>query len=297
MIVLFEGTYVVIVTPFTKEDDVDLDSLGSNLEFYLKNGVHGVAVGGSTGEFSALTLEEHKKIIKKTVDVVNNRVPVIAGTAACSTKRVIELNQYAKDVGADGSLIVPPFYSKIKDDEVYHHFKKIAESVDLPIMIYNNPFTSKIDMSPEFLAKLAKIDNLDYVKESSGDIARVWRIRQLTEDSMTVFCGADNLALEQFVMGAKGWICVAANIFPKETSRLYEYAKTGEYEKAKELYSGLLPLSNFLEGTGKFTQVAKYGLDILDQNGGESRAPFLPLTEELKKQTRDIMEDIQALNI
>lgn len=294
---MFEGTYVVIVTPFTKEDEVDLDGLGSNLEFYLKNGVHGVAVGGSTGEFSALTLEEHKKIIKKTVEVVNNRVPVIAGTAACSTKRVIELNQYAKDVGADGALIVPPFYSKIKDDEVYHHFKKIAETVDLPIMIYNNPFTCKIDMSPEFLAKLSKIDNLDYVKESSGDISRVWRIRQLTDDSMTVFCGADNLALEQFVMGAKGWICVAANIFPKETSRLYEYAKAGEYEKAKELYSGLLPLSNFLEGTGKFTQVAKYGLDILGQHGGESRAPFLPLTEELKKQTRKIMEDIQALNV
>jgi len=201
---LFEGTFVVIVTPFTKEDEVDLDSLGSNLEFYLKNGVHGVAVGGSTGEFSALTLEEHKKIIKKTVEVVNNRVPVIAGTAACSTKRVIELNQYAKDVGADGSLIVPPFYSKIKDDEIYHHFKKIAESVELPIMIYNNPFTCKIDMSPEFLAKLAKIKNIDYVKESSGDIARVWRIRKLTDDSMTVFCGADNLALEQFVRKSKG---------------------------------------------------------------------------------------------
>jgi 4-hydroxy-tetrahydrodipicolinate synthase len=291
---MFEGTYVVIVTPFTKDDEVDLIGLESNLEFYIKNGVHGVAVGGSTGEFSALSLEEHKKIIEKTVDVVNNRVPVIAGTAACSTKRVIELGKYSKEVGADGSLIVPPFYSKIKNDEIYHHYKKIAESVDFPIMIYNNPFTSKIDMSPEFLAKLAEIDNIDYVKESSGDVSRVWRIRKLTDDSMTVFCGADNLAYEQFIMGAKGWICVAANIFPKETSKLYEYAKNRKHEKARKLYSKLLPICNYLEETGKFTQVAKYGLDILGHNGGKPRAPFLPLDEEQKKQSRKIIEKIQA---
>lgn len=294
---MLEGTYVVIITPFTKNDEVDLDGLESNLDFYIKNGVHGVAVGGSTGEFSALNLEEHKNIISKTVEVVNNRVPVIAGTAACSTKRVIELSKYAKEEGADGSLIVPPFYSKIKDDEIYHHYKKIAETVDLPIMIYNNPFTSKIDMSPEFLAKLAKIKNIEYVKESSGDISRIWRIRKLTDDAMTVFCGADNLALEQFIMGAKGWICVAANIFPRETSMLYEHVKNKRYEKAMDLYNGLLPLCNFLEGTGKFTQVAKYGLDVLGHCGGKPRSPFLPLDDELKKETRKIMENIQSLKI
>ncbi len=291
---MFEGTYVVIVTPFTKNDELDLDGLESNIEFYLKNGVHGVAVGGSTGEFSALSLEEHKQIIKKTVDVVSERVPVIAGTAACSTKRVIELNKYAKEVGANGSLIVPPFYSKIKDDEIYYHYKKIAEAVDFPIMIYNNPFTSKIDMSPEFLAKLAKINNIGYVKESSGDISRVWRIRKQTNDSMTVFCGADNLAFEQFVMGAKGWICVAANILPRETSLLYEYSKNREHEKARELYSALLPLCNLLEETGKFTQIAKYGLDIQGYSGGRPRAPLLPLDEKLKIQTREIIEGIQT---
>lgn len=291
---MLEGTYAVIVTPFIK-DEVDFDGLENNLEFYIKNGVHGVAVGGSTGEFAALTLDEHKKIIKKTVDSVNNRVPVIAGTAACSTKRVIELSKYAKDVGADASLIVPPFYSKIKDDEIYHHYKKIGESVDLPVMVYNNPFTSKIDMSPELLAKLAGIKNIDYVKESSGDISRVWRIRELTGDSMTVFCGADNLAFEQFMMGAKGWICVAANIFPRETSTVYDLVKNKEYEKARELYYGLLPLCNFLEETGKFTQVAKYGLDLLGHTGGEPRLPFLPLDETLKTETQKIMKKIQAL--
>jgi len=291
---MFEGTYVVIVTPFTENDEVNLDGLESNIEFYLKNGVHGVAVGGSTGEFSALSLHEHKQIIKKTVEVVGERVPVIAGTAACSTKRVIELSKYAKGVGANGSLIVPPFYSKIKDHEIFYHYQKIAEAVDLPIMIYNNPFTSKIDMSPEFLAKLAEINNIDYVKESSGDTSRVWRIRKLSNNSMTVFCGADNLAFEQFIMGAKGWICVAANIFPKETSLLYEYSKNREHEKARELYSTLLPICNFLEETGKFTQIAKYGLDIKGYSGGKPRAPLLPLDEKLKNQTREIIERIQT---
>ena len=292
--VLFEGTYVVIITPFTKDDKLDLEGLESNVEFYIKNGVHGIAVGGSTGEFAALTLEEHKQIMYTVVDNVNSRVPVIDGTASCSTSRVIELNKYALDVGVDGTLIVPPFYSKIKNDEIYEHFKNISDAVDIPIMIYNNPFTSKIDLSPEFLAELANINAVKYVKESSGDISRIWRIRKLTEDKMTVFIGADNIALESFLMGSKGWICVAANIFPKETSRLYELARDGLFEKAIELYDNLLPLCNFLEETGKFTQIAKYGLELRGQKASPSRLPFLPLSEEIKRETEKIVEKIQA---
>ena len=291
----FEGTYVVTVTPLTSDDELDLEALENNVEYYLENGVHGIAVGGSTGEFATLTLEEHKKIISTVVDKVDGRVPVIAGTASCATSRVIELNRYAKDVGADGALIVPPFYSKIKGDELYEHYKSVAKAVDLPIMIYNNPFTSKIDMDPVFIAKLAEIDNIKYVKESSGDISRIWRIRELTEDSMTVFCGSDNLALESFLMGAKGWICVAANIFPKQTSRLYDLARKKDFEKARALYSGLLPLCNFLEESGKFTQVAKYGLEALGYRAGPSRKPFLPLTEDLMLRVDEIMKEIQSI--
>jgi 4-hydroxy-tetrahydrodipicolinate synthase len=231
--------------------------------------------------------------MKTVVDKVNSRVPVIAGTAACSTGQVIELSKYAKDVGVDGTLIVPPFYSMIKEDEIYMHYKRISDAVDLPIMIYNNPFTSKIDISPEFLAKLSEINAVKLVKESSGDISRIWRIRKLVGDNMTIFCGSDNLALETFLMGAKGWICVAANIFPKQTSILYELARDGEFEKARELYSILLPLCNFLERTGKFTQIAKYGLEVLGHRAGPPRAPFLPLNDELKDETKIMMRGIQ----
>jgi len=294
----FEGTFVVAVTPFTSNDELDLVALEGNIEYYIQNGVHGVVACGSTGEFAALSLEEQKKVMKTVVDKVNGRVPVIAGTAACSTKRVIELTKYAKDVGADGVMIAPPFYSKPKENELYEHYKSVAEAVDLTIMLYNNPWTSKIDMQPAFVAKLGELNTIRYVKESSSDITRIWRILNLTKGKMTVFCGADNLALESFLMGAKGWICVAANMCPKHTSRLYELAvKENNIEKARTLYSELLPLCNFLEETGKFAQLAKAGLEIVGGKVGTPRKPLLPPSEEEKRELKQIMKKIQTIKL
>jgi 4-hydroxy-tetrahydrodipicolinate synthase len=294
----FEGTFVVAVTPFTSNDELDPGALRANVDYYIENGVHGVVVCGSTSEFASLSLEEHKKIMEVAVDKVNGRVPVIAGTGACATRRVIELNKHAKKVGADGVLIVPPFYTKPKENELYEHYKSIAEAVDIPIMLYNNPWTSKVDMQPSLIAKLAEIDNISYVKESSSDITRIWRIINLTRGKMTVFCGADNLALESFLMGAKGWICVAANMFPKHTSRLYELAsKEKDIEKARKLYSELLPLLNFLEETGKFGQLSKCGLEILGRKAGPPRKPLLPVTAEEKQELKEIMKKVQAIKL
>jgi len=293
----FEGTFVVTVTPFTSDEELDLEALRANVDYYIESGVHGVVVGGSTGEFASLSFQEHKKIIEAVVDEVNGRVPVIAGTGACATRRVIELTKYAKDVGADGAMIIPPFYTKPNENELYEHFKNIAEAVDLPIMLYNNPWTSKVDMQPALVARLAEIDNIQYVKESSGDVTRVWKIINLTGGKMTVFCGADNLALESFLMGAKGWICVAANMFPKHTSRLYELAKENNIERARTLYSQLLPLLNFLEETGKFTQLSKAGLEILGRKAGPPRKPLLPVDEEEKQKLKDLIGKIQSIEL
>lgn len=294
----FEGTFVVAVTPFTSNEELDLEALKENVDYYIENGVHGVVVAGSTGEFAVLSLEEHKKIMEVVADRVNGRVPVIAGTGACATRRVIELTKYAKDVGADGAMIIPPFYTKPKENELYEHYKSIAEAVDLPIMLYNNPWTSKVDMQPSFIAKLAEINNISYVKESSSDATRIWRIINLTKGKMTVFCGADNLALESFLMGAKGWVCVAANMFPRHTSRLYELAcKENKIEEARKLYMELLPLLNFLEETGKFCQLSKCGLEILGRKAGPPRKPLLPVTEEEKQELKQIMKKIQTIKI
>ncbi len=286
---------MVAVTPFTSDEELDIEALRVNVDYYTENGVHGVVVGGSTGEFASLSLEEHEKIIEAVVDRVNGKVPVIAGTAACATRRVIELTKYAKDVGADGAMIVAPFYTKPKENELYEHFKNVAEAVDLSIMLYNNPWTSKVDMQPTLIAQLAEIDNIQYVKESSGDITRVWKIINLTEGKMTVFCGSDNLALESFLNGAKGWVCVAANMFPKHTSRLYELAcKENDIERARTLYFELLPLLNFLEETGKFAQLSKAGVEISGRKAGPPRKPLLPADEKEKQELKSIMKKIQS---
>lgn len=293
----FEGTFAVMVTPFTSKEELDLEAYRANIDYFIENGIHGVIVAGSTGEFAVLSLQEHKKIIETVVDHVNSRVPCIAGTGACSTRRVIELNQYAKDVGADGVMIIPPFYSKPREIENYEHFKNIAEAVDIPIMLYNNPWTSKVDMQPSLVEKLAEIDNISYIKESSGDITRIMRILQLAKDKITVFCGSDNQALESFLMGAKGWVCVAANIFPKHTSRLYELVKDGKIEKAKELYEGMYPLCSWLEDTGLFAQGAKAGLEIMGMRTGPTRKPMIPCNEKEKQELKVIIEKIKSIKL
>ena len=290
----FEGTFVVTVTPMDSKEEIDSEALKNNVEYFIENKVHGIVVGGSTGEFVTLSIKEHKAIINDVVKQVNGRIPVIAGTAACSTNRVIELTEYAKNAGADGAMIVPPFYSKLNENELFEHFRTVAENVDIPIMLYNNPWTTKVDMQPSLIARLAEIENISYVKESTGDITRIWKILSLAGENITVFCGSDNIALESFIMGAKGWICVAANFIPKQVSRLYELACIErDFKKAQVLYKRLLPSLNFLEDTGKFAQLAKAGLEIVGRKAGPVRKPLLPATDKELQMFTTILNKIQ----
>jgi len=280
-----------MVTPFRSNEDLDLEGYRSNIDFYIESRVHGLVVGGSTGEFASLHPDEHKEIIKAAVDQVNGRVPVLAGTAHCATRYTIEMSKFAEDAGVDGLLIVPPFYSKPKDDEIYQHYAAVSKAVNIPIMLYNNPFTSKVDMKPELIQKLSKLPNVTHVKESSSDITRIWKIRQLTNDKLIVFCGADNLAFESFAMGAKGWICVGANVLPRECSELYELAVMKKnLEAATNLYNRLLPMANLLEDTGMFAGLSKAGLDLLGRAGGRPRRPMIaPGSLELE-QLKEILK-------
>jgi len=276
------------------KEEIDSEALKNNVEYFIENKVHGIVVGGSTGEFVTLSIKEHKAIINDVVKQVNGRIPVIAGTAACSTNRVIELTEYAKNAGADGAMIVPPFYSKLNENELFEHFRTVAENVDIPIMLYNNPWTTKVDMQPSLIARLAEIENISYVKESTGDITRIWKILSLAGENITVFCGSDNIALESFIMGAKGWICVAANFIPKQVSRLYELACIErDFKKAQVLYKRLLPSLNFLEDTGKFAQLAKAGLEIVGRKAGPVRKPLLPATDKELQMFTTILNKIQ----
>jgi 4-hydroxy-tetrahydrodipicolinate synthase len=282
------------VTPFDSSDQVDISAMRNIVDYFIENKIDGIFVGGSTGEFAYLTPEEHMKIIETVVSHVRKRVPVLAGTAACATKQTVAFTKYAETVGADGAVIVPPYYHKPTEEGIINHYRTISEAVDFPIMVYNNPATAKIDMLPDLIKQLSEFDNIRYVKESSGDVSRVWKIRKLTGGKMTVFCGADNLMLESYLMGATGFICVAANFLPFETSEVYRLYKAGKMKEAKALYEKLLPVLNMLEDTGKFPQISKAALNMSGKKVGVTRSPLMPLTSSEEQRLKELLAQLRS---
>ena len=294
-----KGTFVVTVTPFTTEDNLDEEGLRENIDWYIQEGIHGIACTGSTGEFVALSEEEWERVTNITIEQVNHRVPVLVGTCGGqpTTKATIKRTKYAKDAGADGVFIVHPYYSRSLEDELYDHYKRIAEAVDIPIMIYNNPFATHVDALPELLARLAKdFANIAYIKESSGQVQRVQEIISLAGDHVAVFCGDDTLAFESFVLGAKGWIAASANIIPKKCAQLFELMEKGNIAEARNLWFKIVPLTSSVEGWGRLAQTAKKALDLLGRAGGPSpRGPKLDITKEQEAQLKKMLSDLGEL--
>jgi 4-hydroxy-tetrahydrodipicolinate synthase len=289
-----KGTFTVMVTPFTQDEELDEKGLRENIDWYIEEGIHGVICTGSTGEFANLSDEEHKKVIDITVDQVKKRVPVIAGTAAHSTRRTIEITKYAKDAGADAALIVAPFYGLPIQEELYHHFRTISENVDISIMLYNNPGTSGVDMLPTLIERLTAFDNILYLKESTGDIKRVHEIMRCCGDRIDVWCGWDDLAYECFFLGCGGWVCPTANFMPKMTAELFTLVEKKEYDKAKELYFKMLPLLNFLEA-GQLVGKVKEAMNMMGRSGGKPRRPFLSIAEEQRDELKKMLKNIGLL--
>jgi len=283
------GVYVVVCTPFTADDAVDEGTLRRHIRFLLESGVHGVIPTGSTSEFASLSEGERKRIVDITLDEVDGRVPVVAGAAAVSTRDTIMYSQYAESAGADGVMIVPPYYCHPTERELVQHYQAVAESIHLPIMLYNNPWTSGVDMLPTLVARLAEIENVSYVKESSGDMRRVSEIMRLCGDRMTVFCGADNLALEMLAVGVQGWVAAPANAIPRQCVQLYELvAVKKDLEQARELYLKMLPYFTALE-SGQFVQYVKASLEILGKPIGAPRRPLLRPAEEDYRKLEEIL--------
>lgn len=291
----FEGTFVVNVTPFDESDHVDTEALGDLVDYFITSGVDGIFVGGSTGEFAYLTPEEHMKIIEAVVSHAKKRVPVLAGASACATKQSVIFSKYAENAGADGVVVVPPFYHRPTEEGILNHYRAISDAIGIPLMVYNNPATAKVDMSPDLIACLSEFSNVKYVKESSGDVTRIWKIRKLTNDRMTVFCGGDNMALESFLMGATGFICVASNFLPRETSEIYHLYKQGKIEEAREVYERILPILNFLEDSGKFVQISKAALNMAGKKVGRARSPLMPLNAAEEKRLKELLANLRDL--
>lgn len=288
-----EGTFPVLITPMTDDFEVDYEGLKKNIDHFVNEGVSGIAVNGSTGEFVSLTKEERYKIAEIAVEQVNGDIPVIVGTAAETTTAAIEYTKQAEAVGADAALLINSYYAHPKDEEIYEHFKAVADAVTLPVMLYNNPFTSGINIGTETVLNVArKVDNITHIKESSGDISKVRDITRQGKGFLKTFCGADNLALESFLVGATGWISVAANIVPRLAADLYNSVKEKNMDRAWALYDDLLPLCNLLEGEGKPVQIVKRAMELQGFAGGPSRKSRLPLSTEEEAKLKSVLNNL-----
>ena len=286
----FEGIYTPIITPFKDDLAIDFDAYGKVIDWQADNGVHGIIVGGSTGEFFSLTREERVEQFDFAVKRSAGRLPVIAGVNDLLVDRCYELAAAARDAGAAALLIAAPPYGLPGQEELAAHCLEIDRSAGLPIMLYNYPARTGVSMERDFLDRIAGKPNFQAIKESSGEIER---IRMLAREypELQLSAGSEDLALEFFAWGARSWVSVVANFFPREAVRLYQTCVLeGDFEKGRGIMMALLPLLVHLEQGSKFLQSVKYACELLGRPGGPVRPPFQPLNEELRGELSPIVE-------
>lgn len=294
--VKMKGIYPVLVTPMLNQTEIDWEGYKKNIEYFINEGVAGIAMNGSTGEFVNLTKEERFQAVEMAVKQVNGRIPLVVGTAAENTLDAIEYTQQAEKAGADAALLINSYYAHPTDEEVYEQFKAVAESVDIPVMIYNNPHTTGVDIGTETILKVARdVKNITHVKESSGDMGKTRDIIRQGIPDIEVFCGSEDLALESLLLGATGWISVSGNTAPKVAIDIYNHIQNNEIEEALALYDKLLPFCKFLEDSGKYVQITNRAMELKGLAGGPCRLPRLPLTEEEDKTLQEHMENLGVL--
>lgn len=272
------GTYTVLITPFTADGGaVDVPALKKLVNWQIEQGIHGLIPLGSTGEFLSMTPEERAQVIEVCVTEAAGRVPVLIGTGAEWTRDAVALAKEAESMGADGVMVIPPYYSSPTPDELFEHYRRIGEAISLPVMIYNNPATANVDLTPPIVARLSEIDNVRYIKESTLEVTRVRDIIELCGDRMTVFAGI--LGYESFWLGAQGWVAVCSNLIPRDSARLFELvADHGDKEQALALYKKMLPIVRWVGGH-RYVAASKTGLGMMGLAVGDPRAPRLPLPE------------------
>ncbi|HBF6461848.1 TPA: 4-hydroxy-tetrahydrodipicolinate synthase [Clostridioides difficile] len=275
---LFKGSAVALVTPFTEDNNVNFEKLGELIEYHIENGTDALVVCGTTGEATTMSESEIFAVIKYTVEKVNKRIPVIAGTGSNNTMLSVHMSQEAEKLGVDGLLIITPYYNKTNEKGLRLHFETIANSVKLPIILYNVPGRTKVNIKPSVVAELAKIDNIVAVKEASGDLAQVAEIAKLVPKDFAIYSGNDDTILPLLSLGGSGVISVLANICPKETHDLVTKFFEGDIEGSKKLQLDMDALIAAL-----FIEVnpvpVKTAMNILGFNVGDLRLPLAEMEE------------------
>ncbi|MFH1077472.1 MAG: 4-hydroxy-tetrahydrodipicolinate synthase [Pseudomonadota bacterium] len=286
---MIKGAIVAIVTPF-KNGKVDEEGLRRLIEFQIENGTDAIVPCGTTGESATLSHAEHKKVVEITVNAVKGRVPVIAGTGSNSTSETIELTKHAKSSGTDAALIITPYYNKPTQDGLYWHFKAVSDACAFPIILYNVPGRTAVNMLPQTVARLADLEDVIGIKEATGSLQQAADIIKLCGDKLTILSGDDFTALPLLAIGGKGVISVTANVAPKDMSGMIDAFESGDLEKAKEFHYKMWPLMNamFYE-TNPIP--AKTALGLMGKIDGELRLPLYSMSqanlEKLKKTLSD----------
>jgi 4-hydroxy-tetrahydrodipicolinate synthase len=285
----FSGCMVALVTPF-KGDKVDWESLEGLVEFHIENGIHGIVPCGTTGESATLTHQEHNEVVEAVVKYVKKRVSVIAGTGSNSTQEAIECTRSAEKAGADGALMISPYYNRPTQEGIYQHYKKVASEVHIPLIIYNIPSRTGSKIEPETLARLAEVKNIAGVKEATGSMDQAIEVLRLCGEGLEVYSGEDSLTFSLMALGGKGVISTVANVAPREMSQLTRACFEGDWEKGRSIQFQLIPLirSLFIE-TNPIP--VKTALSLMGKCRGDLRLPMTPMAEPNVKTLKKAMSD------
>jgi len=275
---MFSGSFVALVTPF-KNNRVDGEKLKELVEFHVKKGTSGIVPCGTTGESATLSHEEHRVVIDTVVKAVNGRIKVIAGTGSNNTTEAVELTRFAKEVEVDGCLVITPYYNKPTQNGLYLHFKQIAETVDIPIVMYNVPGRTGINMLPSTVAKLSKLKNIIGLKEASGNITQISEIVRECGEGFDVLSGDDAMTFPVLAVGGKGVISVAANIVPEELAALVGAFNGGDVKKAREMHLRMLPLFGAMFYETNPIPV-KTAMNLMGMISDEIRLPLCKMSDE-----------------
>lgn len=282
---LVKGVIPPMITVFQDDESIDERRTRDHVNFLVENGVHAIAPDGSTGEFIALTFEERKRLIELVIDEVNGRVPVYAGTGHYSTRLTIELSKFAEKAGAQGVMVIPPYYLNPPKHDALDHFRALREAINIPIILYNNVWFAGYEFDPWEIAQLVEEGVLQGVKEAHGDPWKVHTLKHLCGDKLVVYYGHDINGLEALLCGADGWLTGIVNLVPALCVQLYEFASRGQLDEAKALWNRLIPLVNFVCVNRKgnyphFVQIFKDGLNLLGRDVGKPLKPLTPLKDK-----------------
>jgi len=291
---MFQGSMVALVTPMNEDDSVDEASLRRLVDYHIDNQTDAIVAVGTTGESATLTHDEHCDVIRIVVEQTAGRIPVIAGTGSNSTAEAIEYTRCAANVGADACLLVTPYYNKPTQEGLYQHYKKIAEAVPIPQLLYNVPGRTACDMLPTTVKRLAEIDNIVGIKEAVGDITRIRDLVALASDKFAIYSGDDPTTLELILQGGKGGISVTANVAPKAMHDICQFALNGDRAGAETINQRLIGLHKnlFVEANPIPVKWAVHTMGLISAG---IRLPLTPLSEEHHNVVKQAMQQAQVL--